>query len=336
MPHTPVTGGQLKDFDAALREARQFPLRASGIEVLQLNFGKLCNQACRHCHVEAGPNRKEMISKETLEACLRIVREAGIPTADLTGGAPELNPHFRWFVSECRGADTLVMVRSNLTVILEPGMEDLPEFYRDLQVEVIASLPYYLEKNVNAQRGGGVFEKSIEAMRRLNEVGYGKEGSPLVLNLVYNPGGAFLPPPQASIEADFRKELGRRHSVEFNGLYTITNMPIGRFRGFLERTGNFASYMDRLIQAYNPAAADGVMCRTTLSVSWDGSLYDCDFNQMLDLTCDHGAPKHIREFSVERLTGRRIVTGLHCYGCTAGAGSSCGGALVDEAETESV
>lgn len=316
------------DFDCALRDSHLFPLTATGIEILQINFGKLCNQSCKHCHVEAGPNRKEVIDKETLSSCLTILSECQIPTVDITGGAPELNPNFRWFVSRCKELNKHVMVRCNLTVLLEPGQEDLLEFYSEGHVEVIGSLPYYLERNVDAQRGPGVFEKSIEAMKRLNTKGYGRKESPYVLNLVYNPGGAFLPPTQSAIETDFKRELDRRYGVSFNNLYTIANMPIGRFRNFLENTGNYRSYMQRLISAYNPQAAAGVMCRYTVSVGWDGCLYDCDFNQMLGLNCNHGAPTHINEFSLDTLQTRRIVTGLHCYGCTAGSGSSCGGAVV--------
>jgi radical SAM/Cys-rich protein len=316
------------DFDCTLQESHLFPLTATSVDILQINFGKLCNQACKHCHVEAGPDRREVIDQETLSSCLTVLKESRIQTVDLTGGSPELSPHFRWFVSECKKLDTHIMVRCNLTILLEPGQEDLPEFYADAHVEVIASLPYYLERNVDAQRGPGTFQKSIEAIKRLNDIGYGREDSPYVLNLVYNPGGAFLPPSQSAIEGDFKRELKRRTSVTFNRLFTIANMPIGRFRHFLERTGNYESYMQRLISAYNPRAAAGVMCRYTVSVGWDGTLYDCDFNQMLGLNCDHGAPSHIRDFSFEKLEARRIVTGLHCYGCTAGAGSSCGGAVV--------
>ncbi len=318
-----------KPFDSTLKESRLYPLTATGVGVFQINFGRLCNQSCKHCHVEAGPNRTEMISRETLENCLGILENTRIPAVDLTGGAPEMNPHFRWFVSELGKLGREILVRCNLTILQEPGQEDLPKFYADNQVEVIASLPYYLERNVDGQRGKGIFEKSIAALKRLNRIGYGREGSSLILNLVYNPGGAFLPPPQAAIEADFKKEMDRRHGVEFNSLFTITNMPIGRFLAFLARTGNFETYMKRLIDAYNPEAAAGVMCRYTLSIGWDGQLFDCDFNQVLGLNCNHGAPDHLNEFDLAQLVGRRIVTGLHCYGCTAGAGSSCGGAVAD-------
>ena len=324
-----LRGNPFKDFDTALRESDLFPLTATSIDVFQINFGKLCNQSCKHCHVEAGPDRKESMTTETMKSCLDVLRNSDIPTVDITGGAPELNPNFCWFVEECRALDKHVMVRSNLTVLLEPDQEDIPRFFADQQVEVVASLPYFLERNVDAQRGKGIFQKSIEALERLNGLGYGQDESDLILNLVYNPGGAFLPPSQAAIEADFKQELDRWYGIRFNHLFTIANMPVGRFLHFLERKGNLDSYMRRLIAAYNPEAAAGVMCRYTLSVGWDGTLYDCDFNQMLELNCNHGAPRHLNEFDLKKLMHRRIVTGLHCYGCTAGAGSSCGGALTE-------
>jgi radical SAM/Cys-rich protein len=320
---------RFRDFDFALRESRLFPFTATGIEVLQINFGKLCNQSCKHCHVEAGPKRTEIISRDSLEECLRILRSTSIPAVDLTGGAPELNPQFRWFVAQVKALGGRIMVRSNLSIVLEREHKDLPEFYRDHSVEVLASLPYFLERNVDAQRGKGVFQKSIEALRRLNTVGYGIEGGDLILDLVYNPGGAFLPPPQAAIESDFKRELDRRYGIQFNRLFTIANMPLGRFLHFLIKAGHLESYMKRLIDAYNPSAAPEVMCRYTLSVGWDGTLYDCDFNQMLELHCNHGAPAHLKDFDLDKLNTRRIVTGMHCYGCTAASGSSCRGAVVD-------
>jgi radical SAM/Cys-rich protein len=318
-----------KDFDAALKESELFPLTATNIDILQINFGLLCNQSCKHCHVEAGPNRTEIMSRDTLEYCLDILRNSEIPTVDITGGAPEMSPHFKWFINEARTLNRHIMVRCNLTIILDPGFEELPQFYADNNIEIIASLPYFLERNVDSQRGQGTFSKSIKALQILNQIGYGDENSGLKLDLVYNPGGAFLPPSQASIEADFKRELLKRYGINFNSLFTIANMPIGRFMHFLERTGNFETYMQKLIAAYNPQAAEGVMCRYTLSVGWDGNLYDCDFNQMLGLNCNHGAPDHIRNFDLDGLKNRRIVTSLHCYGCTAGAGSSCGGAVIE-------
>ncbi len=320
---------RFKDFDSSLQESELFPLTATDIGVLQINFGKLCNQTCKHCHVEAGPARTEIISRDVLESCLAILRASEIPTVDITGGAPEMNPQFEWFADEVTQLDRHVMVRSNLTILLEPGYEHLPEFYADRRIEIIASLPYFSERFVDSQRGKGVFNRSIKALQILNELGYGDEATGLMLNLVYNPAGAFLPPSQAGIEADFKRELWQRYGIRFNHLFTIANMPIGRFADFLMKTGNYESYIQRLIAAYNPQAAAGVMCRYTLSVGWDGSLYDCDFNQMLELNCDHGAPDHINNFDFNIVKTRRIVTGLHCYGCTAGAGSSCGGAVVE-------
>jgi radical SAM/Cys-rich protein len=315
-------------FEESLRASGLFPLTATGIAVFQINVGKLCNQTCRHCHVEAGPNRTETMSRETAELCMRALEQTAIPTVDITGGAPELSPNFRWLVERSRGLGRQVMDRSNLTVLLLNPQAGLAEFLAQHEVEIVASLPYFQEQQTDAQRGAGVFAKSIEAIRKLNGLGYGAPGSGLKLDLVYNPAGAFLPPAQHAIEADFRRELQRRYGVAFNALYALTNVPIGRFREFLEASGNYERYMNKLVGAYNPGAAAGVMCRYTLSVGWDGTLYDCDFNQMLDITVDHGAPWHIQDFSAEMLNRRRIVTGQHCYACTAGTGSSCTGASV--------
>jgi radical SAM/Cys-rich protein len=303
-------------------------LSAGEITVLQVNVGKLCNQTCHHCHVDAGPDRREIMTRETAEFCIAALAASKIPTLDITGGAPELNPNFRWLVEQARNLGRKVMDRCNLTVLQLPSQSDLAEFLAHHQVEVVASLPYFLQEKTDAQRGAGVFEKSIDAIWKLNALGYGKEGTGLLLNLVYNPVGAFLPPAQHAIEADFRRELLRRHGVLFNSLYTITNMPISRFLEFLVRSGNYDRYMEKLVNAFNPAAAQAVMCRSTLSVGWDGALYDCDFNQMLDLKVAGSLPQHIRDFRPEALSGRCIVLGQHCYGCTAGAGSSCGGATV--------
>jgi radical SAM/Cys-rich protein len=314
-------------FDLRLTQAGLFPLRATGITVLQINVGKLCNQTCCHCHVDAGPDRIESMTRETAEQCLAALAQTDIPTVDITGGAPELNPHFRWLVEQSRRLERHVMDRCNLTVLLLPSQQDLAGFLAAHQVEIIASLPYYRAPQTDAQRGDGVFDKSIKAIRLLNRLGYGQDGSGLVLNLVYNPVGAFLPPKQEPTEALFKRELAARFGVTFNRLYTITNMPISRFLEFLVESGNYEGYMERLANAFNPAAAAGVMCRSTLSIGWDGRLYDCDFNQMLELPVDHGAPSHIRNFDPARLHRRHIVTRNHCYGCTAGSGSSCGGAV---------
>jgi radical SAM/Cys-rich protein len=280
--------------------------------------------------VDAGPDRKEVMTRETAELCIRALAQTDIPTVDITGGAPELCPSFRYLVEQAKALGRHVIDRCNLTILLVPSQAGLAAFLAKHQVEVIASLPYYRAAQTDAQRGEGVFDKSIAALRKLNELGYGKEGTGLKLNLVYNPVGAFLPPKQESIEKQFKRELERQHGVVFNRLYTITNMPISRFLEFLVNTGNYEGYMERLANAFNPSAASGVMCRYTLSVGWDGTLYDCDFNQMLDLPVNHGAPRHIRDFDAVRLSPRRIVTGNHCYGCTAGTGSSCGGNTADQ------
>jgi radical SAM/Cys-rich protein len=303
------------------------PLKATGITVLQLNVGKLCNQTCRHCHVDAAPDRKESMSRETAALCIEALAKSEIPTVDITGGAPELNQNFRWLVEQARSLERHVMDRCNLSVLLLPAQADLAEFLAAHQVEIVASLPYYKVQQTDAQRGDGVFKKSIEGLQRLNQLGYGRPNSGLVLNLVYNPVGAFLPPKQDAIESQFRKELHKHHGIEFNRLYTITNMPISRFLEFLVESGNYDGYMERLANAFNPAAAAGVMCRYTLSVAWDGTLYDCDFNQMLNLPVDQRAPGHIRDFNPMALNDRSIVTGNHCYGCTAGPGSSCVGSV---------
>jgi radical SAM/Cys-rich protein len=316
-----------RSFDDAIAGAGLFPLTATGIEVLQINVGKLCNQTCKHCHVDAGPNRREIMSREIAQACIDALSRTRIPTVDITGGAPELNPNFRWLVEQARALGRRVIDRCNLTVLLLPSQADLVDFLAERRVEVIASLPYFQEQQTDAQRGAGVFAKSVEALRKLNAAGYGNRGSGLVLNLAYNPVGAFLPPSQGAIEDDFRRELMRRHGIVFNSLYTITNMPISRFLDFLLRSGNYERYMQRLSGAFNPATAARVMCRAMISVGWDGTLYDCDFNQMLDVPVNHGAPAHIRDFDAAALERRQIATAQHCYGCTAGCGSSCGGAI---------
>jgi radical SAM/Cys-rich protein len=321
-PHLP--------FDRTLAEAGLAPLQAAGIQVLQVNVGRVCNQTCVHCHVDAGPDRRESMSREVAEACLHVLDKARIRTLDITGGAPEMNPSFRHLVTQARRLGRQVIDRSNLTILEAPGFRDLPEFLAENGVEIVASLPCYSAKNVDAQRGGGVFDQSIAALRRLNAVGYGQPDSGRMLTLVYNPGGPSLPPPQATLEADYKRELQTRYGVLFNRLFTLTNLPIGRFLHSLVQNGQYDAYMQRLVEAFNPAAVEGVMCRTTLSVEWNGRLHDCDFNQMLGLGLDAAACADIREFDLERLAHRRILTGPHCYGCTAGAGSSCQGALLSE------
>ena len=318
----------LPRFETALAQHNNAPLQAAGIDVLQVNVGKLCNQTCTHCHVDAGPDRRESMTRETAEQCIAVLRDAGIGTLDITGGAPEMNPNFRWLVKQARGLGCRVIDRCNLTILLAPGYEDLPEFLAAHQVEIVASLPCYLEENTDRQRGTGVFARSIEALRRLNGLGYGCSATGLVLTLVYNPVGSSLPPPQADLEAAYRRELDSRYGVVFSRLFTITNMPISRFLADLLESGHFDEYMQKLVEAFNPATIGGLMCRTTLSVDWRGGLYDCDFNQMLDLPVNAAALQHISKFDADALRHRRIATGRHCFGCTAGAGSSCQGAVV--------
>jgi radical SAM/Cys-rich protein len=296
---------------------------ASGeVETLQVNLGRKCNLACKHCHVEAGPGRGELMDGETVDAVLRALRLGGVRTLDITGGAPELNPRFRRLVEEAAGLGSRVMARSNLTVFFEEGMEYLPGFYASHGVEVVASLPYYLEENVDRVRGGGTFLKSIEAVRVLNALGYADGSGRLVLDLVYNPPGAFLPPAQATMQEEYKRELGLRYGVSFDRLFSLANMPIGRFREFLLRTGRLEGYMEKLSCAFNPDTLHDLMCRSLISVAWDGTLHDCDFNQVLGLGLADGLPGHIRDFDREALSQRAITVDEHCYGCTAGQGST--------------
>jgi radical SAM/Cys-rich protein len=317
-------------FEDLLARHGRGPLEAHAVEVLQVNVGRLCNQACAHCHVDAGPDRREAMSRETaLQVVELLRRHPGITTLDVTGGAPELNPQFRFLVEQGRALGRRVIDRCNLSVLLLPSQRDLVSFLAGHGVEVTASLPAFRASGTDAQRGDGVFAKSVEALRLLNEAGYGR-GDGLVLNLVHNPVGAFLPGDQASLERDYRRELQLRHGVLFDRLYTITNMPISRFLEHLERTGNLQRYMELLVASFNPRAADGVMCRTYLSVGWDGALYDCDFNQMLGMPANHGAPRTLAALLEAGVPlPRRVVTDRHCFGCTAGAGSSCAGAVAE-------
>lgn len=314
-------------FDAKLQETGQWPLLASSIDTLQANLGRRCNQACRHCHVEAGPARTESMSRHRVDTVLEVLRNNPIGRLDLTGGAPELHPDFEHLVSEARSIGREVIDRSNLTVLLEPGREHLIEFLRDHEVSITASLPYFLAENVDRQRGPGVFAKSLEALHRLNNAGYGLEDTGLQLNLVYNPLGAYLPGSQMALEAQFRDELRHRYNVCFSRLYTITNMPIGRFADYLRQSGNEQRYWQRLRASFNPAVVPTLMCQKMVSIGWDGYLYDCDFNQMLDMKLDHGLPDRVERFNYATMSVRKISTADHCFGCTAGAGSSCGGAL---------
>lgn len=312
-----------------LLRVTDFPgIRRGQLTTLQVNLGYRCNQSCLHCHVAAGPNRTEQMSRKNVEAVLRFLEQHRTPTLDLTGGAPELHPQFREIVVRAGPFAGRIIDRCNLTVLEEPGQEDLAEFLAIRRVEIVASMPCYLEDNVDRQRGEGVFATSIRALRRLNAQGYGSETSGLVLNLVYNPQGPSLPPPQRALEDDYRREL-RCFGIVFNGLYTLANMPIQRFGSTLVSQGRFAQYMALLRGAHHPANLDNVMCRTLLSVDWQGWVYDCDFNQMLGLPLVTGtrARTHLSQLDVEALVENRVRVADHCYGCTAGQGSSCGGAL---------
>ena len=300
----------------------------SPVEIFQINIGKLCNQTCAHCHVDAGPDkREENMDRATLETCLEIITKYNIPQVDITGGAPEMNPHFRWFVEECSAMGKHIMVRCNLTIIMaNKKYHDLPQFFKDNKVHVISSLPYFTASRTDSQRGDGVFNDSIEALKRLNQVGYGIEGTGLLLDLVFNPSGAFLPGNQEELQSEFKRQLDRRFGIQFNTLFAITNLPVSRFLDYLIETENYVTYMEELSNAYNPSTVAGLMCRNTLSISWDGYIYDCDFNQMLDLKSAVSTP-HINDINMDELMGRKIITNQHCYGCTAGSGSSCGGEI---------
>ena len=317
-------------FGKRIADLGHAPFLTSELEIFQINIGKLCNQTCAHCHVDAGPDRKEEnMDRATLEKCLKIIGSVpSIHTVDITGGAPEMNAHFRWFVEECTKLGKKVIDRCNLTIIMaNPKYHDLPDFLAKHKVQVVSSLPYFSKKRTDSQRGDGVFEDSIAALKKLNEVGYGKEGTGLVLDLVYNPNGAFLPDDQMSLQAEFKRQLSRKFDIVFNQLYAITNLPVSRFLDYLIQTENYKDYMQTLIEAFNPSTIDGLMCRNTLSVSWDGYLYDCDFNQMLDLKVSSKNSQHLDDFDLDDLTNRPIMVNQHCYGCTAGAGSSCGGEI---------
>lgn len=321
--------GSLPTFAEKIKQSNQFPMRPSKIEILQINVGYMCNQVCAHCHVDAGPDRKEIMTKETMLEILEVLKTTDVNTLDLTGGAPEMNPNFRWFVEEAAkiGVKDFI-VRSNLTIILaNKKYNDLPEFFAKHNIHIISSLPYYKKEKTDKQRGDGVFNKSIMALQMLNEVGYGIENSPLKLDLVYNPSGAFLPSNQMALQKDFKKALKEDFDIDFNQLFAITNLPISRFLDYLINTDNYEDYMHTLVEAYNPKAVENVMCKNTISVSWDGYLYDCDFNQMLGLKVA-SKEKHISQFNAEYLNSRNIVISQHCYGCTAGAGSSCQGSVV--------
>jgi len=305
----------------------QLTLLRTKTEVLQINVGKKCNQTCVHCHVNAGPARREIMTRETIDRVLLWLENTTIPTVDITGGAPELNPHFRHLVERARNLNRRVMDRCNLTVLFEPEQEDTANFLAKHEVEIVASLPCYGAENVNEQRGDGVFGASIRGLQLLNNLGYGHDEK-LPLHLVYNPSGAFLPAPQAEMEADYKTELNEKFGIVFNNLFTITNLPIARFANFLRLAGKLDEYQELLVNAFNPAAVQNLMCRNTLSVGWRGEVYDCDFNQMLNMQWRNGKPLYLWDIDADALENRPVLVGDHCFGCTAGAGSSCGGAVV--------
>lgn len=323
--HELETRADFPAFSQKLSEIGLKPLKPTQLDIFQVNVGKMCNQVCKHCHVDAGPDRKEIMTRETMQQCLDVLANTDIKTVDLTGGAPEMNPNFRWFVEEIKKLGKHVMVRCNLTIIVaNKKYHDLPEFFKKHNIEVVSSLPSYKSRGTDRQRGDGVFDRSIRALKMLNAVGYGKEGSGLTLNLVYNPNGAMMPGNQDSLELQFKRALKRDFDIEFNQLFAITNLPVSRFLDYLIASGNYEGYMEELVNAFNPTAAENVMCRNTISIGWDGYLFDCDFNQMLDLKVA-AKSQHISDFNTEELVNREIIVNQHCYGCTAGAGSSCGG-----------
>ncbi len=319
-------------FHEQIKTLNRFPFTPTVLEIMQVNVGKMCNQVCEHCHVDAGPDREEIMTKETMQQCINALKQTpSITIVDLTGGAPEMNPDFQWFVKEIRALGKQVIVRCNLTILVaNKKYREYPAFFAENNIKVIASLPCYTEENTDKQRGDGVFKKSIEAIKLLNDLGYGKENTGLELDFVFNPGGASLPGDQMKLELDYKRILSEKHEVIFNHLYTITNMPISRFLEYLLATEKYENYMRLLASSFNPQAINGLMCRNTLSVSWDGYLYDCDFNQMLELEVETSSSQHISQYNLEVLNKRNIVLGQHCYGCTAGAGSSCQGAITSK------
>ncbi len=320
--------GGLPFFKDKIAETGNYPLQPKQLEILQLNLGYMCNQVCSHCHVDAGPDRKEIMTKETMQQCLEVIKITKAHTLDLTGGAPEMNPNFRWFVEEASKAGIKdFIVRSNLTIILaNKKYQDLPEFFKKYNVHIISSLPFYKREKTDKQRGSGVFDKSIKALQMLNKVGYAQQGTNLKLDLAYNPAGAFLPINQEAMEHDFKTALKEDFNIDFNQLFAITNLPISRFLEYLIASENYEDYMYELVNAYNPSAVKNVMCTNTISISWDGWLYDCDFNQMLELKVNSKV-QHISDYNEDLLNNREIRISQHCYGCTAGAGSSCQGSV---------
>ncbi len=320
--------GELPTFKDKIAEAKLFPLTPNKLEILQINLGYMCNQVCSHCHVDAGPDRKEIMTRQTMQECLVVIKKTKAHTLDLTGGAPEMNPDFRWFVEQAAKAGIKdFIVRSNLTIIrANKKYYDLPMFFKKYNIHVVSSMPHWTRGKTDKQRGNGVFDKSIKALQELNIVGYGMPNSTLKLDLVYNPSGAFLPGDQVSLEKEFKKALAENFNIRFHNLFAITNLPISRFLDYLIASENYEEYMYALVEAYNPDAVKRVMCTNTISISWDGWLYDCDFNQMLNLKVASKV-KHIKDYNEELLQNRNIIISQHCYGCTAGAGSSCQGTV---------
>ena len=320
--------GELPTFKEKIKTQGQFPLRPKKLEILQINLGYMCNQVCDHCHVDAGPDRKEIMTRQTMQQCLEVIKKTSAHTLDLTGGAPEMNPNFRWFVEQASKVGIKdFIVRSNLTIIrANKKYYDLPVFFKEHNIHVVSSMPHWTRGKTDQQRGKGVFNKSIEALQELNTVGYGMPDSRLKLDLVYNPSGAFLPSDQKSLELDFKKALKEDFGIQFHNLFAITNLPISRFLEYLIASENYEDYMYALVDAFNPAAIANVMCTNTISISWDGWMYDCDFNQMLGLKVNSKS-KHISEYNENSLQNRSIIISQHCYGCTAGAGSSCQGTV---------
>ena len=320
--------GEAPMFGDKIQQSLGGPLKTTQLDILQVNLGYMCNQVCAHCHVDAGPDRKEIMTQETMELCLKVMESSGVHTLDLTGGAPEMNPNFRWFVTQAKAKGVKeIIVRSNLTIIVaNKNYHDLPEFFAQHQVHVVSSMPHWTKEKTDRQRGSGVFEDSIKALKMLNAVGYGMPESALVLDLVYNPSGAFLPADQDALCQDFKRRLDQSFGIQFNELFALTNLPISRFLDYLIASDNYEEYMWTLVDSFNPNAARAVMCLNTLSVSWEGYLYDCDFNQMLQIPINDNR-QHISNYEPDLMDGRLIKISQHCYGCTAGAGSSCQGAV---------
>jgi radical SAM/Cys-rich protein len=318
--------GDIPSLEARIHEINMFPLCARGIDILQINLGRLCNLSCRHCHVDAGPQRTEIMSKSVLDKCLEVLDAFPISTIDITGGAPEMNPHLEWFIDKAARLNRRLIVRSNLTLLLEKSYRHFMDVFAQNKVEIVTSLPDYLEEKSDRQRGAGVYSKVIAALRELNSRGYGMKDSGLLIDIIHNPVGAYLPGSQIALEHEYHERLGAEQGVHFNQLFCLTNLPVGRYLDYLIESGNFEDYLSALCHSFNPAAVKNVMCLITLSVGWDGSLYDCDFNQMLGLTVNHGAPSNIINFDMDKLKNREIIINNHCYGCVAGSGSSCQGA----------